>query len=464
MKNKPATIAALRRIVGDDHVRTDPDSLANYGRDTCDLFSPAPSAVVFPASTQEVRGLVNLANDQALALVPSGGRTGLSAGATATSGEVVVSMERMNAIIDTNTTDRMIHCQAGVITAQVHQQAASMGLFYPVDFAASGSSHIGGNVATNAGGVRVIRYGMTRNWVAGLEVVTGQGKVLKLGRGLVKDNTGYDLQQLLIGSEGTLGVITEVSLRLASQPGDASVMVLGAQQLDALLPVLERFGSAVTINAFEFFTEAALQKVIERHQLQRPFETPAPVYALVEFEHGGDVAMASAMAAFEHCVAQSWLVDGVISQSASQAKALWRLRDDISATLAHRQPYKNDLSVRVSAVPQFLSEVEAFIGRHYSGFEALCYGHIGDGNVHLNILRPVAMSLEAFKETCTTISERLFEMVQRFGGSVSAEHGVGLLKKSALRYSRSETEVELMRSIKNSFDPGGVLNPGKVFD
>lgn len=462
--NKPALLAGLRRVVGEDFVRTDEDSLAHFGRDTCDLFEPAPSAVVFPDSTQQVRDLVLLANDQALALVPSGGRTGLSGGATATRGEIVVSMERMNAVIGSNPGDRTIECQAGVITAQVHAQAESMGLFYPVDFAASGSSHIGGNVATNAGGVRVIRYGMTRNWVAGLQVVTGAGEILELGKGLVKDNTGYDLRHLMTGSEGTLGIITGATMRLASAPGDAAVMVLGAEQMELLLPVLERFGSAVTVNAFEFFSEQALQQVIEKHRLQRPFETPAPVYALIEFEQANDGDVDAAMNAFEQCVADSLLVDGVISQSSSQAHALWRLREDISATLAHRQPYKNDLSVRVSAVPQFLAGVEAFIEQNYSGFEVLCYGHIGDGNVHLNILRPHGMGLEAFKKTCASISEGLFEMVQRFGGSVSAEHGVGLLKKESLHYSRSAHELELMRSIKRAFDPAGVLNPGKIFD
>ena len=269
-----------------------------------------------------------------MALVPSGGRTGLSGGATASNGEVVVSMQRMNRILDSSVTDRTITCQAGVITANLQQHATGMGLYYPVDYSATGSSQVGGNIATNAGGNRVIRFGMTRHWVLGLEVVTGAGEILRLGRGLIKDNSGYDLQQLFIGSEGTLGIITEATMRLTRMPGPSHVMVIGLDRLESLLPTLNRFRESTTVNAFEFFTEETLTRVIERKGLQRPFEHPSPVYALVEFEADSESAMESALDAFESCMAQGWVTDGVISQSEKQAADLWRLRDDISSTLA----------------------------------------------------------------------------------------------------------------------------------
>ncbi|HKJ17274.1 MAG TPA: FAD-binding oxidoreductase [Xanthomonadales bacterium] len=456
---------ALKNIVGAGRVKSDPDSLLHYGRDTCDMFDAAPSLVVFPSSTEEIRQIVLLANQKSFPLVPSGGRTGLSGGATASNGEVVVSMERLNRIIDCDVANRTIRCQAGVVTGRIHQQAEEMGLYYPVDYAATGSSHIGGNIATNAGGNRVIRYGMTRNWVAGLEVVTGRGEVLQLGRGLMKDNSGYELQQLLIGSEGTLGFITEATMRLTRPPGEVSVMVLGLETIESLLPVLERFQATVTVNAFEFFTRHTLVRVIERHGLQRPFDADAAVYALIEFQSGSGSGreIQSALSAFKTCSEKGWVIDGVVSQSNKQAADLWRLRDDISGTLARWHPYKNDLSVKISRVPDFLKQVSNLVARDYPDFEVLWYGHIGDGNVHLNILKPDGMDLEAFKAHCAQVSEQIFSVVAEFKGSISAEHGVGLLKKSHLGSTRSESEIELMRTIKKSFDPGGLMNPGKVF-
>lgn len=455
---------ALRRIVGDDRITTEAKSLAHYGRDTCDMFQPAPSAVVFPGSTEEVRGIVLFANEHGLAIVPSGGRTGLSGGATATNDELVVSMERMNRIIGASASDRTVRCQAGVVTARLHEKASELGLYYPVDYAATGSSQIGGNIATNAGGNRVIRYGMTRNWVGSLQVVTGRGEILELGSGLIKDNTGYELQQLFIGSEGTLGIITEATMRLTRRPAEATVMVLGLDRLQDLLPVLRAFQSAVTLNAFEFFTEETLVRVLDRHDLKRPFEDPAPVYALIEIEAETESALDAALEAYEGCREDGWVGEGTVSQNRRQARDLWRLRDDISETLAQWKPYKNDVSVPISRVPEFLGEVRRVIVERYPDFEVLSYGHVGDGNVHINVLKPEDIELEVFKEHCAGVSDRIFRIVERFDGSVSAEHGVGLLKKPYLSRTRTQSEIVLMKTIKQTFDPRGVMNPGKLFD
>ncbi len=464
MKQNADMLSALRRIVGQQHFLTDPESLRHYGCDRCDLFEPSPVAVVRPGTTDEVRAIVLLANEHRQALVPSGGRTGLSGGATASRGEVVVSLERMKRILDCSAPDGTIRCQAGVVTAQLQEQASRMGLYYPVDYAATGASQIGGNIATNAGGNRVIRYGMTRNWVAALQVVSGDGQVLELGRGLIKDNSGYNLMDLFIGSEGTLGFITEATMRLAPAPAEATVMVLGLDRLEYLLNVLGVFRAAVTLNAFEFFTESALKRVVERHRLQRPFADRCPVYALIEFEGDSERDIEAALAAYEQTRASGWVREGTISQSREQARSLWRLRDDISDTLAQWTPYKNDLSVPISAVPDFLADIEAYVAEHYPGFEVLSYGHIGDGNVHLNILKPEGMATEAFKAHCDQASEGIFELLKRYRGSISAEHGVGLLKKPYLRYTRSEAETALMRTIRKVLDPHGIMNPGKIFD
>ncbi|MCP5166000.1 MAG: FAD-binding oxidoreductase [Pseudomonadales bacterium] len=457
-------LARLQDIVGPDRVLTDAESLEHYGRDWTRFHTPAPRAVVLPGSIAEVQGIVRLANCERLAIVPSGGRTGLSAGAVACKGELVLALDRLNQLGDFNPVDRTVRCGAGVVTEQLQQFAAGQGLFYPVDFASSGSSQIGGNISTNAGGIKVIRHGMTRDWVAGLKLVTGTGELLDLNRGLVKNNTGYDLRQLVIGAEGTLGVVVEATMALSSPPQNLAVLVLGVPDMAAIMSVLSAFRGAIELSAFEFFSELALSKVVEHQGLQRPFETATPFYALLEFEQPDEAAMEQAMTLFEHCVEQGWVLDGVASQSVAQARNLWRLREDISETITRWTPYKNDISTRVSQVPDFLAEVEAVVTASYPEFEIVWFGHIGDGNVHLNVLKPDAMAVDEFQRRCGEVSKWVFEIVQRYGGSISAEHGVGLLKKDYLHYSRSPLEIEIMKQIKLAFDPQGIMNPGKIFD
>ena len=455
---------ALDELFSDRQLKRDPETLGQWGCDWTRSFDVAPSAVVFVESVEEVVALVRLANEARFALVPSGGRTGLSGGAVAGNGEVVVSFDRMNRILDFEPADRLVHCQAGVITQTLQEFAADKGLYYPVDFASAGSSQIGGNVATNAGGIKVIRYGLTRDWVAGLKVVTGTGELLDLNRALVKNNAGYDLRHLMIGSEGTLGIIVEATMRLAPVPGERAVMVLGTPDMAAIMNVLGAFRDRVALQAFEFFSELALSKVVEHHELQRPFASTASYYALLEFDAADDTALEAAMACFEDCVEADWVIDGVLSQSLSQAEALWRLREDISETISRWTPYKNDISTTVSRVPALLADVEALVSDAYPDFEIVWFGHIGDGNVHLNILKPDSLSQEDFQARCGPVSEGVFALVRKYGGSISAEHGVGLLKKPYLRYSRSDAEIALMAGIKRVFDPAGILNPGKLLD
>ena len=457
-------LAALSEIVGEDWVKTDPAELQTYGTDWTRQFPVAPSVIVMPKTVAEVQAVVKLANDIPFKLVPSGGRTGLSGGAVATDGEVVLVLDRMNQIVDFNAADRQVTCEAGVVTEQLQQFAESQGLFYPVDFASSGSCQLGGNVATNAGGIKVIRYGMTRSWVTGMKVVTGRGDLLDLNRGLTKNATGYDFRHLFIGSEGTLGIVVELTMALSAPPQDPAVLILGVEDMAQTMPVLEAFQKRLSLTAFEFFSEQALQHVIAEKNLARPFETAANFYALIEFEQRGEEDLEAAMALFEHCLEQGWIADGTISQSLTQAKSLWRLREDISETIAQFMPYKNDIAVRVSAVPQFLKDVDSLVREQYPEFEIIWFGHIGDGNVHLNILKPENLEAQAFFEQCGSVSNQVFGLVQQYGGSVSAEHGVGLLKKPYLNYSRDQQEIEYMRLIKQAFDPNGVLNPGKVFD
>lgn len=449
----------LEQIFSDKQIRRDAESLKEWGSDWTRGFDIAPSAVVFPQSNEQVVELVKFAMQERVSLVPSGGRTGLSGGAVATAGEVVVSFDKMNQILDFNAEDRVVTCQAGVITQTLQEFAAARDLFYPVDFASSGSSQVGGNVSTNAGGIKVIRYGLTRDWVAGMRVVTGTGALLNCNAGLVKNATGYDLRHLMIGAEGTLGLICEVDMHLTEPPPPQTVMVVGVPNVADLLNVLSAFAARVKLSAFEFFSDLALAKVQAHRDLPQPLAESVAFYALLEFD---EAALDAASEAFEACMNAGWVVDGVISQSAQQAANLWQLREGISESIAPYTPYKNDLSVRIHEVPEFLAEVDQFVANSYPGFEVCWYGHIGDGNLHLNILRPEHLSVEEFMAKGHEMSPGIFSLIAARNGSISAEHGVGLLKKDFLNYSRSAAEIELMRGIKALFDPHQIMNPGKL--
>ncbi len=458
-----ALIEELKTLVDAGKVLTDADSLEAYGKDWTKHFAPAPSAIVFPKTTEQVQAIVRWANQHKIALVPSGGRTGLSAGAVAANGEVVVSFDNMNQILAFNEMDRTAVCQPGVVTQQLQMFAEDKGLYYPVDFASAGSSQIGGNIGTNAGGIKVIRYGMTRNWVAGMKVVTGKGDVLELNKDLIKNATGYDLRQLFIGAEGTLGFVVEATMRLDRAPKNLTALVLGAPDFDSIMPVLHAFQNSLDLTAFEFFSDKALAKVLARGDVPAPFETECPFYALIEFEAVSEEVSEQALATFEYCVEQGWVLDGVMSQSEQQLENLWKLREYISETIAHWTPYKNDISVTVGQVPAFLRDIDEIVAKNYPDFEVVWFGHIGDGNLHLNILKPDNLSKDEFFAQCTTVNQWVFETVQKYNGSISAEHGVGMTKRDYLHYSRSAEEIAYMQAIKAIFDPNGIMNPGKIF-
>ncbi|MET3051600.1 FAD-binding oxidoreductase [Pseudomonas alkylphenolica] len=458
-----ALLDELMTLVDPGKMLTDAASLEAYGKDWTKHFAPAPRAIVFPKSTEQVQAIVRWANQHKVALVPSGGRTGLSAAAVAANGEVVVSFDYMNQILAFDEFDRTVVCQPGVVTEQLQSFAEDKGLYYPVDFASAGSSQIGGNIGTNAGGIKVIRYGMTRNWVAGLKVVTGAGDLLELNKDLIKNATGYDLRQLFIGAEGTLGFVVEATMRLDRAPNNLTAMVLGTADFDSIMPVLHAFRDKLDLTAFEFFSDKALAKIMGRGDVPAPFDTPCPFYALLEFEASNEEVANAALATFEHCVEQGWVLDGVMSQSEQQLQNLWKLREYISETISHWTPYKNDISVTVSKVPAFLRDIDAIVEQNYPDFEVVWYGHIGDGNLHLNILKPDALSKDEFFAKCATVNKWVFEIVQKYNGSISAEHGVGMTKRDYLTYSRSPVEIQYMKAVKAVFDPNGIMNPGKIF-
>lgn len=467
--NAPLALSAvileqLAAIVGEQRVKTDAESLQVWGKDWTKHFEPNPSVIVFPATTEEVQAIVKIANQHNLAITPSGGRTGLSAGAVATKGEIVISLDRMNKVVAFYPADRMVKIQAGMVTEQLQLYAEQQGLYYPVDFASAGSSQIGGNIGTNAGGIKVIQYGMTREWVLGLTVVTGKGDILHLNKGMIKNATGYALQHLFIGAEGTLGIVTEAEIKLARQPQDLKVLVLGTPDFASVMPILHAFQQRIDLTAFEFFGEVAMQKVLDAGHVSRPFETQCPFYVLLEFEGRFEAVVDDAMSIFEHCVEQGWVLDGVMSQTQTQAANLWRLREDISETIAPFTPYKNDISVLITHVPAFIADIDAIVSSSYPDFEICWFGHIGDGNLHLNILKPANLTKDEFFDKCKVVNIKVFETVKKYNGSISAEHGVGMTKKDYLDYTRDPVEIGYLRELKKVFDPKGIMNPGKIFD
>ncbi len=460
----PPTFAeALSRDLPADLISTDAGDLAVYGRDWTKVVEPSAAAIARPRSTAEVSRLLRLCQAHAVPVVPSGGRTGLAAGAVAARGELVVSLERMRRMDPVDTLGATVRVQAGAVTEAVHRHAAEHGLTWPVDFASKGSSQVGGNIATNAGGVKVIRYGLTRHWVLGLEVVLASGDVLDLGGALEKNNTGVDLRQLFIGSEGTLGIITEATLKLTRPPERLDVFLFAVPDLAAVLALFrEARQGPFVISAYEFFTERCLARVRRHRSVATPLSAASDYYVLLEVERGE----AEALEAWTAKLFERGLVtDGTLAQHARQAADLWALREGISESLtATGLPHKNDIALPIHALEGFCAELEAFFEAKYPGWEIALFGHIGDGNLHVNVMKPDGLDRAEFARRTKDADHAIFALVKKHAGSISAEHGIGLLKKDYLAYSRSLGEMALMKGIKRLLDPGNLMNPGKVID
>ncbi len=456
-----AFLDALAREFPADFASSDPGELEEFGRDWTKVYAPRPSLLVRPRSTDEVARFLKLASAHGVAVVPSGGRTGLAGGAVAKSGEVVLSLQRMRALHAVDPVALTVRVEAGAVTEAVHAACAEHGLFWPVDFASKGSSQVGGNIATNAGGVRVIRYGLTRQWVLGLTVVTMQGEVLELNGALEKNNTGVDLRQLFIGSEGILGVITEATLKLTRLPEKVDVFLFALDSLQGVLTLFEEARRGpFTVMAYEFFTRACSARLEQHRGLRPPFEVTPSHFVLLEVEAAKEGAVDAWLAGLfdEHLV-----LDGTLAADVAQQKQLWTLREGISEALsATGLPHKNDIALPIAALSEFCEQLERLLLERYPGWELCLFGHIGDGNLHVNIMKPASLDKAEFLSKTHAVDQDLMDLVRAHKGSVSAEHGIGLLKRDWLGHSRSPLEIDLMRQMKAMLDPKGLLNPGKV--
>jgi FAD/FMN-containing dehydrogenase len=465
-KSTDEFVTFFKTVVGASHVLTGKEDLLTWGTDWTKIFPPAPSCIVLPQTTTEVSKVLKYCFQNNIAVTPSGGRTGLCAGAVAANGEVVLSLSRMNKILEVDSVGMTITAEAGVTTEALQNAALAAGMFFPIDLAAKGSCQIGGNIATNAGGVKLIRYGGTREQILGLEVVLANGDILDLNLALRKNNSGYDLKQLFIGSEGTLGIITKAVLRLVTKPKQLQLGIMAVEKFTDIPKILKESNLAsLTLCAFEFFTDVAHKIVLKHlHGSRSPFEAIAPFYVLLEVEqgnpgHGLEEFLASLFK-------QGLITDASIAVNSSQFKEFWGLRENITESIsAHGQVRKNDISLAIDRLGDFVLDLESTLKKHSpKDIEIVLFGHIGDGNLHINYVAPKNTDPKEFHNTARIIEEDVFKLLKKFRGSISAEHGIGLTKKKDLHFTRTPEEIAWMRSMKKSWDPTGILNPGKIFD
>ena len=455
-------LAQISKELKEIQYSVDAVDLINYGKDWTDFYPPNPTCIFFPKTTKEVQQIVQFAVKHNIGVVPSGGRTGLSGGAVAYNNEIVISLDKMNKVLGFNSVNQSVEVEAGLITEELQIFAENKNLYYPLDFASKGSSQIGGNIATNAGGIKVVKYGLTRNWVIGLEIVTGKGEILQLNNGLLKNATGYDLRHLFIGSEGTLGIITKATIQLTKKPKNITVLLFAVPDFKNIIPILERFRNNIEINAFEFFSDLALTYSIKLGDRKKPLSEESTYYVLIEYEKLSDEIQQKVEKITIDLYEKEMIVDDIVGQQEQEIRNIWAYRENIAESLAPYTPYKNDVSVLTSDIPYFIEEASAILQEHYPNFDVIWYGHIADGNIHINILKPKELNKVEFKAKCDVITKHLFTLIKKYKGSISAEHGVGLLKKNYLNYSRSEAELVYLKVIKDAFDPTGIMNPGKL--
>lgn len=462
----------LAQLLGPQHLLTGTEA-ETYLQDWRGRYRGNALAVARPGSTQELAAVVKWCVAHGVPMVPQGGNTGLCGGATpdVSGAALLISTARMNAIRHLDTENDTMVVEAGCILQAVQQAAREAGRLFPLSLAAEGSCTIGGNLATNAGGTQVLRYGNARELVLGLEVVTPQGEIWNGLRGLRKDNTGYDLRNLYIGSEGTLGIITAATLKLFPLPVAQCTAMLALESIEKAVAVLSaaRSGFAAALTGFELIGANCLHAVVQCFPDQRiPFSADsaaAPWFAVLELSDSESEAHARERfeSVIGDCLEQGLILDAVIAENVAQSRALWHLRESIPlAEKALGKSVKHDISISASRMAEFVDTTNAALQQHFPGVEHVIFGHLGDGNLHYNVAPGTAYTEEALLERQSQIHELVHDRVHAFQGSISAEHGIGQLKRDYLPRYKDPVELALMRRIKASLDPAGLMNPGKM--
>jgi FAD/FMN-containing dehydrogenase len=459
-----------RNAIGAQYVLTEATDTASYLTDWRRRFTGRALAVLKPGSTAEVAAIIQLCNRFKVPVVPQGGNTGLVLGSVpdASGSAIVLSLTRLNRIRAVDTVNNTMTVEAGCILEHVQNAATEAGRLFPLSLAAEGSCTIGGNLASNAGGTAVLRYGNSRELCLGLEVVTAQGEIWNGLRGLRKDNTGYDLRDLYIGAEGTLGIITAAVLKVFPQPKAERTALAALQTPQDALRLLslaqEHCGASLT--GFELMSDFCLQLVARHYpQMRLPFAENHAQYVLLELsdneseEHANALLESLVGAALEQEVIQ----DAIVAASIAQSKALWSLREHIPLAQAEEgKNIKHDVSVPISRIGDFIAATDALLQQQFAGCRMVTFGHLGDGNLHYNVSPAAGLSGDALIERQADINRVVHDSVHRFDGSISAEHGVGALKRNEMRNYKSDLEMRLMQSIKQALDPLNLMNPGKV--
>ncbi len=465
-----ALLDGIRSIVGPTGLIIGPQELAPYATDWRKRYLGKPLAVVRPASTAEVAQVVRACLDARTAIVPQGGNTGLCGAATpdASGTQIVLNLSRMNRVREVDARNNTMTAEAGCVLAKLQGAAEEAGRLFPLSLAAEGSCEIGGNLSTNAGGTAVLRYGNARELVLGLEVVLPSGEVWEGLRGLRKDNTGYDLKQLFIGAEGTLGVITAAVLKLFPLPKSHATAVVALQSPEKALALLERVLEACgeRLTGFELFSDFCLSLVLKHFsETAAPFPHRFPHYVLMELSdtQSGEGIRALIESMLEAALEEKNILDAAVAQSETQSRTFWSLREFISEAQAHEgSNIKHDVSIPISRISEFIATTDAELERAHRGVRMVTFGHLGDGNLHYNVSAPEGVVPDVFVKNTAAINRLVHDSVARFGGSISAEHGLGQLKREEIRRYKSSLELELMRKIKRTVDPHGIMNPGKV--
>ena len=460
-------LARFIAIVGDKHAITDPQAQAPYLLEMRDMFHGHTPVVLRPGSVAEVADILKLANETSTPVVPQGGNTGLVGGQIAQHGEIVLSLNRLDRIREVDPVSNTMTCEAGVTLQRAREAAEQVDRLYPQLLPSEGTCTIGGNLSTNAGGTAALAHGIARSHALGIEVVLADGRVLHNLNKLKKDNTGYDLKNLFIGAEGTLGVITAAVLRLVPRPRAVETAFVGVPSPEAALDLLglatERTAGGVT--SFEMMLRLGIELVL-RHGAgcRDPLPEKHPWYVLIELS---SQARSGLRAVMEEILAEGLerglIEDATIADSLEQGKMFWRIRELFGEVQRHEGgSIKHDISVPVAHVPAFIREADAAVIKLIPGARPLPFGHLGDGNIHYNVAQPVDADKTAFLERWHDVNKVVFDVVLKYGGSISAEHGIGIMKRDLLPTIKDPVAMELMRTLKHTLDPNGILNPGKV--
>ncbi len=456
------TLQKLIAIVGAKNAITDVHDMQAYMEERRDLWPGKSPLVLRPSCTNEVSQILALCHETGTAVVPQSGNTGLVGGQVPTGQEILLSLDRMTKIIEVDAADYTITVEAGVILKSVQAAADAVDRLFPLSLASEGSCRIGGNLSSNAGGLNVLAYGNARDLCLGLEVVLADGRIWIGLKKLRKDNTGYDLRDLFIGAEGTLGIITAAVLKLYPRPRryDTAFIAVPSPQAAVDLLALVKAESGNRVVAFELMPQIGMDFTVKHMGVTHPIQTPSPWFVLTEL---ADATADSFEQILELAMERGLVTDASLAQSEAQRQALWAIRELMPESQKHEGgSIKHDVSVPVSHIPKFIEEGAAAVQRFMPSARLMCFGHMGDGNMHFNVTQPVGMHKQEFLDQWHEMNWAVFDVVLKHGGSISAEHGIGQLKRDDMLKIKAPVELDMMRGLKALLDPKGILNPGKV--